>query len=136
MFSSPWPNTLDLITIAAFLALVILLPGLGYVFMVLDFRAYLRSLRRGLVLASQAFRGVPHWARSQTPRSIAAMGLMMPCTVDDLKQAYRQKVMQLHPDRGGDQRRFLRLQAEFEEALGILTQLEAARQADSDRSAA
>ena len=134
--SESWPNTLDLVATAAFLSLVVLLPALGYVFMVLDFRAYLRSLRRGLILAAQSFHGIPAWARHQTPRSIAALGLMMPCTVGDLKRAYRGKVMQLHPDRGGDQRRFLLLQAEFEEALAILTQRAGTDDACSGRSAA
>lgn len=116
-----WPtNTLDLITAVGFLALVVLVPAAGYVFMALDFRAYLRSLKRGLIVASQTFRGIPLWARHYTPRSVAALGLMMPCTVDELKEAYRRKVMQLHPDRGGDQRRFLLLQADFEQALAFL----------------
>ena len=132
----PWPNTLDLIATVTFLSLVVLLPALGYVFMVLDFRAYLRSLQRGLILASQSFRGIPAWARNQTPRSIAALGLMIPCSVDDLKRAYRSKVMQLHPDRGGDQRRFLLLQAEFEEALAILPQQAGTEDTYSSRSAA
>ncbi|MEX0677834.1 MAG: J domain-containing protein [Pirellulales bacterium] len=119
--SGPWPNTLDLIATVTFLALVLLLPALGYVFMVLDIRAYLRSLERRLILAAQSLRGIPAWARYHTPRSVAALGLLMPCTEEELKRAYRQRVMQLHPDRGGDQRRFLLLQAHFEEALAIVT---------------
>jgi hypothetical protein len=134
--SEPWPNTLDLVATVAFLSLVVLLPAVGYVFMWLDFRAYLRSLRRGLILAAHSFRGIPAWARHQTPRSVAALGLMMPCTVDDLKRAYRSKVMQLHPDRGGDQRRFMMLQAEFEEALALLTERGGTDDACSSRSAA
>jgi hypothetical protein len=35
-------------------------------------------------------------------------------------QAYRQKVKELHPDHGGDERRFLILQAQFEEALTLI----------------
>ena len=119
--TEPWPNALDLVATVTFLALVFFLPALGYVFMVLDFRAYLRSLRRGLILAAQSFRGIPAWACLQTPRSVAGLGLRMPCTEEELKRAYRRRVMQLHPDRGGDQRRFLLLQAHFEEALAIVT---------------
>jgi hypothetical protein len=97
-----------------------MLPLAGYVFMALDIRRYLRSLRRGLILAARGFRGIPLWARYQTPRSIMAFGLMLPCTEEDVLRAYRQRVKQLHPDRGGDQRRFLHLQAQFEEALAFL----------------
>ncbi len=114
-------DPVDLFATAIFLAVVILVPLVGYVFMVLDFRAYLRSLQRGLILAAQAFGGMPAWARQYTPRPIAAMGLRFPCTEEDLKRAYRQRVKLLHPDHGGDQKRFMVLQAQFEEAMSILT---------------
>jgi hypothetical protein len=115
-----WPNSFDLVVTTAFLALAVALPALGYVFMVLDFRAYLRSLRRGLVRFSHYMSEIPEWARNDTPRSIAAFGLRMPCSEEDLKRAYRKLVKQLHPDHGGNERRFLLLQANFEEALEIL----------------
>ncbi len=124
MFSGFTNDPINLAAMGTFLALVLLVPLAGYVFMVLDFRAYLRSLRRGLVLASQAFAGVPAWARPFTPRAIAALGLRLPCTEEDLKRAYRQRVKLLHPDHGGDQRRFLLLQAQFEEALVIVAEIE------------
>ncbi len=40
-FASPnsWPNAVDLVATIVFLALVILVPAAGYVFMFLDFRA-------------------------------------------------------------------------------------------------
>jgi hypothetical protein len=119
--SGSWPNAIDLTATIAFLALVVLVPAAGYVFMVLDF------------LAAHAFRGIPGWAREQTPRSIAALGLSLPCTEADLKQAYRQRVKLLHPDHGGDQRRFLRLQADFEEALAYLTSRARAEQAHREQ---
>ncbi len=115
-----WPNGLDALALIVFLAAVVLLPALGYAFMVLDFRAYLRSLRRALVVVVRYFPDLPEWARTPTPRCIAALGLRMPCTEEDLKQAYRRKVIKLHPDRGGDRRRFLLLQAQFEEGLRYL----------------
>jgi hypothetical protein len=118
--SSPWPNSLDLAVTAAFLALALIVPAIGYVFMVIDVRAYLRSLGRGLVHISRYMAEIPDWARHDTPRSIAAFGLRMPCTDEDLKRSYRHLVKQLHPDHGGDERRFLLLQADFEEALEIL----------------
>jgi hypothetical protein len=119
--TEPWPNAVDLLATIAFLAVVIILPLAGYVFMALDVRAYLRSLRRGLILAARSFAGFPAWARHETPRSVMALGLMLPCTEDDLKHAYRERVKRLHPDHGGDQRRFLILQAQFEEALAFVT---------------
>lgn len=121
----PWPNSIDFVATLMFVAAALLIPLAGYVFMVLDFRAYLRSLKRTLVLASQAIYEIPGWARRDTPRAIAALGLRMPCTEDDLKHAYRQRVKELHPDHGGDKRRFLILQAQFEEALAILRRQDA-----------
>ncbi len=123
MFSS---DLLDTTVIAIFLAMILLVPLAGYVFMVLDFRAYLRSLRRVVIVATQSFTSLPGWAKIYTPRAIAAFGLQMPCTEEDLKRAYRQKVKELHPDHGGDQRRFMILQAQFEEALKLVAEQERA----------
>jgi len=120
--SQPWPNSLDALLTIAFLAAVVFVPATGYVFMARDFRSYLRSLRRGLVVIGRylPFPDVPNWARQHTPRAVAALGLRMPCSDEDLKQAYRTRVKQLHPDHGGDGRRFLMLQADFEEALVLV----------------
>ena len=120
-------DPVNLTTIAVFLLVVVLVPAAGYVFMVLDFRAYLRTLRRGLILAVDVFTGLPPWARQYTPRPVAALGLTMPCTCEDLKRAYRERVKHLHPDRGGDQRRFLVLQAQFEEAMKIVAEAQSER---------
>jgi hypothetical protein len=117
---NPWPNSLDLAVTAGFLVVFFLLPALGFVFMALDLRAYWRSLRRSLAVVGRTFTGIPDWARNDTPRSIAALGLRLPCTEEDLKRAYRVQVQRLHPDHGGDQRRFLLLQSHFEEALAIV----------------
>lgn len=119
---SSWPSGLDLTVTVTFVAIALLVPAAGYVFMALDFRAYLRSLRRTLVVVTQwTLPGIPAWARRETPRAIAALGLRMPCTEEELKRAYRARVKLLHPDHGGDERRFLMLQANFEEALAILS---------------
>lgn len=129
---SAWPNLLDLTVTVTFLAIALLVPAAGYVFMVLDYRAYLRSLRRTLVVVGQwTMPGIPAWARRETPRAIAALGLRMPCTEEDLKRAYRARVKLLHPDHGGDERRFLMLQANFEEALAILSGQSAAAESHS-----
>ena len=117
---SDWPNAVDMAALTAFFSLAIALPALGYFFMILDFRAYLRSLRRGLVCVVRYLPDLPDWTRFHTPRCIAVLGLQVPCSEDDLKRAYREKVKRLHPDRGGDKRQFLLLQACFEEALPLL----------------
>jgi hypothetical protein len=93
---------------------------MGYFYMVVDIRAYLRSLRRALVRVMPSFPDLPEWVRQPTPPSIAALGLTMPCTEADVLRAYRDCVKRLHPDRGGDKRTFLRFQANFEEALRYL----------------
>lgn len=117
-------DTLNTTIIAIFVGMIILVPLAGYVFMVLDFRAYLRSLRRVMIVATQSFTTLPGWAKVYTPRCIAALGLQMPCTEEEVKRAYRQKVKELHPDHGGDQRRFMILQAQFEEALKLVAEQE------------
>lgn len=118
--SDPWPNSLDLAVTVAFLLLVFGLPTLGFLFMAVDLRRYVRSLKRGLAVIARTFQDIPDWARNDTPRAIAALGLRSGCSEEDLKRAYRGRVKQLHPDHGGDQRRFLLLQAHFEEALSIV----------------
>jgi hypothetical protein len=45
------------------------------------------------------------------------LGLSLPVTPEDVKQAYREKVKQAHPDRGGDSQQFRALQQAFDEAL-------------------
>ena len=115
-----WPDSVDLAATSLFLALVIAIPLVGYILIVVDFRRYLRSLRRALVVASQPFIGIPEWARRQTPACLAVFGLRLPCDEEDLKRAYRKKVMRLHPDRGGDQQRFLEFQRHFEQGLKFI----------------
>ena len=43
---------------------------------------------------------------------------------DDVKQAYHRRAESLHPDRGGDIRRFLLLQQHLEQSLYLLRQRE------------
>ena len=121
---SPWPDHLDATMTMLFFVAIVVLPTLGYYFLAVDVRAYLRSFRRALVRLTAGFSGVPEWACPHTPRCITALGLSMPCSEDELLRAYRLRVMQLHPDRGGDQRQFLRFQAQFEEAVLYLHRLQ------------
>ena len=115
-----WPDGIDWTVTAGYLALAFGLAALGYVCMALDIRAYLRSLRRALVLISHYRVELPEWVRRDTPRCILALGLTMPCTAAEVLAAYRRKVKRLHPDRGGDRREFLRLQAHFEQAMALV----------------
>jgi hypothetical protein len=115
-----WPDSLDAAALAAFLLLAIALPALGYFFAVADFRRYLRSLRR--IISTIVYRdmGTPDWAKPKVPRCVAVFGLDWPCSEDQLTQEYRRRIKTLHPDRGGDERRFLMLQRYFEEALDLV----------------
>jgi hypothetical protein len=119
-----WPDTFDSTVTVAFAVFLLVTVLLGYLFMALDYRAYLRSLRRALVHVANYLPHMPEWAIIETPRCLAAMGLRMPCTQEDLLRAYRDRVKILHPDHGGDKRRFLALQQNFEEASAFLEELE------------
>jgi len=121
LLASGWPDHVDTPILLGFLALAFGLPLLGYVCMALDFRAYLRSLRRALVLVTHYRPELPAWVRKNTPRCLLALDLTMPCTADDVLVAYRRKVKELHPDRGGNRREFLRLQAHFEQAIDFVS---------------
>lgn len=112
-----YPDTLDVTTLVIFAVIVVGLPALGHVYMVLDIRTYLRSLRRALVRVSNCVSDIPVWARQETPPCLLALGLRAPCTQDDVKRAYRQLAEQFHPDRGGDPRRFHRLHKQLEKSL-------------------
>jgi hypothetical protein len=115
-----WPDGIDATVTACYLAVAIGVPVLGYVCIALDIRAYLRSLRRALVVVAGYRLELPEWVRKDTPRCILALGLTLPCTAEDILAAYRRKVKQLHPDRGGERSEFLRLQAHFEQAMAFI----------------
>jgi hypothetical protein len=120
--SNDWPDGFDATVTAGYLLLVFGLPLLGYVCLAMDVRAYLRSLRRALVVATNYRLELPEWVLRDTPRCVSALGLALPTTADDILAAYRRKVKLLHPDRGGDRREFLRLQAHFEQAMAIVSE--------------
>jgi hypothetical protein len=119
-----WPDAVDAGALALFVAAAIGLPGLGYAFMVVDFRRYLRSLRRALVVVAAAAtrRGTPYWATRDRPPCLEALDLALPCTEEQVMTAYRRRVKELHPDHGGDLQQFLRLQKHFEQALHLVRQ--------------
>lgn len=115
--SHEWPDSLDRSSIAVFLLFVVVGPALGYFFLVADVRAYMRALRGALVVVRQYFPETPAWARLETPACLRVLGLPLGCTEAEVKRAYRRQAELLHPDRGGDPKRFTRLQEHFEAAL-------------------
>ena len=119
--SPPWPDGLDGALTLTYVVLILGLPLLGYLLMYLDFRRWLRSLRRAMVFVAHSVQSsMPYWAISERPGCLAALDLRLPCTEQDVMAAYRERVKALHPDRGGDLREFLRLQKQFEQALHLV----------------
>jgi hypothetical protein len=57
---------------------------------------------------------------SDRPEFATTLGLLPPYTMDDVKRAYREKVKDAHPDRGGDRDSFDRIQRAYEEAGAYL----------------
>jgi hypothetical protein len=119
---SGWPDAVDGAALGLYLAAAFGLPTLGYVFMVLDVRRYLRSLRRALTAVTSATlrRETPEWALRDRPPCLHAFDLDLPCTEDELLASYRRRVKDLHPDRGGRLDQFLRLQKNFEQAMHLV----------------
>jgi len=116
-----WPDGYDLVITGGYLLLIIVIPLLGYVFMVLDFRRYLRSLRRALVtVANRIAATTPAWALGERHACLHALNLRLPCTEEEVLAAYRELAKTVHPDRGGDLQNFLRLQRQFEQALRLV----------------
>jgi hypothetical protein len=99
-----WPDGLDGVVTVGYVFLILSVVAAGYACMVLDIRAYLRSLGRALVVITHYHVELPEWIRRDTPRCIQALGLTMPCTTDEVLEAYRERVKVLHPDRGGSRK--------------------------------
>jgi hypothetical protein len=55
-------------------------------------------------------------AAEARPEFLMTLGLIPPCTVEDVKQAYLAKVKTAHPDIGGDPAEFRKLQEAYERA--------------------
>lgn len=119
-----WPDQIDLLAISLFYVAVIGVPVIGYWLMVADYRAYLRALRGALMIVKYHLKAIPHWARQETPGCLKSLGLRLPCVEADIKEAYRQRAEQLHPDRGGDRRRFALLKTQYEEAIAFIRELD------------
>jgi hypothetical protein len=52
---------------------------------------------------------------------MAVLGLLPPYELEDVKAAYRDKVLVAHPDRGGDTADFIRLQQAYDQAVEYAT---------------
>ena len=57
-----------------------------------------------------------HAAADGRPEFLVTLGLIPPCTVEDVKQAYLVKVKTAHPDAGGNADDFRKLQEAYEKA--------------------
>jgi hypothetical protein len=57
------------------------------------------------------------WYESLSPRCLVVLDLSWPCTVTEVKGAFRRLVKQAHPDGGGTHDEFLALQEAYEQAL-------------------
>jgi hypothetical protein len=66
------------------------------------------------------FFTTPYQGRATQPLTcFIRLGLSFPCTVAEVKAAYRRLVKQVHPDQGGNHDEFLKLQAAYEQALRL-----------------
>ena len=54
--------------------------------------------------------------QSHRPACMVTLGLLPPYTIEDIKQAYLEKVKTSHPDTGGEVANFLKLQIAFDQA--------------------
>ena len=114
-------DAIDLISIGWVVLLLIGAPVVGYIFMALDIRAYIKSLRRALVVVRGYVTTLPYWVHRDAPPCLQALGLSLPCTREEVLAAYRERVKTLHPDAGGSREDFARLQLQFEQALSLAT---------------
>lgn len=55
----------------------------------------------------------------RSPACFGLLALSFPCTVAEVKAAYRELAKRAHPDRGGSHGEFLELQAAYEQALHL-----------------
>jgi hypothetical protein len=58
---------------------------------------------------------------SQRPEFMLVLGLLPPYTLEDVREAYRQKAFAAHPDRGGDAAEFNRLSEAYDRAIEYVT---------------
>lgn len=115
----------DTLSVIWFVGLFFGLPVLGWLMMVVDYRAYVRGLRQALVVVRRYTLDAPLWALRDRPECLKQLGLAPGCSRDDVMAAYRRCVKKVHPDRGGDRRRFDQLQRWLRDALKLVEATEA-----------
>jgi hypothetical protein len=89
-----------------------MLENQGYAF--IPVTAYLADTEQPIFLST------PHhtiWYGRQIPRCLKVLNLSWPCTIADVRKAYRGLVKQAHPDGGGSHEKFLELQEAYEQAV-------------------
>lgn len=118
-------DALDAVGVAWFVAIFFGFPLLGWLAMVVDYRAYLRGLRRALVLVRTYRLETPLWALLDRPQCLQDLELDRGCSREEVMGAYRRLVKTAHPDLGGDRRRFDRLQRSLREAIQLVEAEEA-----------
>lgn len=97
-----------------------------------------RAAGRTLVLVESAWAraftreraGLPPWPERRKPApatpslagalppesALSILGLPRGASLDDIKRAYRKRALETHPDRGGEQGEFVRVQRAYESA--------------------
>ncbi|MCA9259408.1 MAG: hypothetical protein KDA61_09425, partial [Planctomycetales bacterium] len=114
----PNQDAVSLVAQATFVAVGLGIPMAGYAVMYFDFRRWLRSLQRAMVVVKQYTRRAnPYVPRDARPPCLVSLDLQIGCTEEQVMIAYRRKVMHCHPDRGGSIDDFLQLQRHFEQAM-------------------
>lgn len=114
------PDLIDSAGIVWFLSLAFGAPLLGWLCMVIDYRAYLRSLKRAIAIVRRYATDLPQWARHDRIPCFDELDLPANATREEVLAAYRSRVKEVHPDRGGDRKQFDRLQRRFEEAMTVV----------------
>jgi VanZ family protein len=57
----------------------------------------------------------------ERPDFLTRLGVLLPCSEEDVKAAYREKVKAAHPDHGGSREAFLQLEEDFQNSLQYAT---------------
>lgn len=118
-------DPIDAVGVAWFVTLFFGVPLLGWLAMFADYRAYLRGLRRALVVVRRYTLQTPLWALRDRPQCLQELELSPECTREEVMAAYRRRVKRVHPDYGGDRRQFELLQQRLHEALRLVEERDA-----------
>ena len=85
------------------------------------FCAYQNALRHNKVFLDTEQHGIAEPpAVPPVPRCIAVLELPWPCTLQDVKRAFRTKAKAAHPDAGGNSEAFQSLHESYKEALTLV----------------